>query len=275
MSRAKADGGPIEGQRQLARTAAGSELEAILHDRQEAVLEALLENPALREPHLLALLARRDLPAGIISAISRRAAWMRSYALKVAMLKHPLTPRHISLPLLKQVYLFDLLSIALTPGTAADLKRLAEDAILSQRAGIALGQQLTLARRGSHRIAAGLLLGAVRQVVEAALENPAMTDQGLAQALSSGEASPVLTEVVLEKPRWRERRPVLQALLRSKHLSLGRFAALLNELTTLELAELQQDPRLPRNLRDYVARFAASRRRPSGAAGQSRDKQQQ
>lgn len=250
---------------ELARTAIGAELENLLHARAEAVLLALLENPALREPQLLVMLSRRDLAPTVITAISRNAGWMRSYPLKAAVLKHPLTPRHIALPLLKHIYLFDLLSVALTPGLSADLKRMAEDSILSQLPGIALGQKLSLARRGSHRIAAGLLLAPEAQVVAAALENPAMTDTALAQALASGKAAPALTRIIWESRNWMTRRPVLLGIMRSQYLTLAQFATLLPGLNQIELADLKQDPRLPRNLRDYVDRYAAGRRRPATA----------
>ena len=165
-----------------ARSALGSELESFFYSHSETVLDALLENPALREPHLLVLLSRRDLPSRLIVKISRNSSWMRGYAMKAAVLKHPLTPRQVSLPLLKQVYVGDLLSIATTPGLKADLKRLAEDALLGQLQSIPAGQRRTLAHLGSQRQAAGMLLDSDSRVIAAALENPAMTDQGVAPA---------------------------------------------------------------------------------------------
>lgn len=243
-----------------ARTANGAELDNLLYTRAEEVLADLLDNPALREPHLLILLSRRDLPRGIVSAIARNAQWMRSYAMKAAVVKHPQTPRHLALPLLRHIYLFDLMAIATTAGVAADLKRLAEDAILAQREGIALGQRLTLARRGSRRIAAALLLDSQRQVIHAALQNPAMTDTALAQVLGTEKVHPALTSAVGENQRWMARRAVKLALLRSRHLSLARFAALLPELTLTEMTDLQQDPRLSPNLRSYVFELTKARR---------------
>lgn len=246
---------------QKARSAIGSELESCFYSHSATVLDALLENPALREPHLLVLLSRRDLPSKIIVQISRNNLWMRSYAMKAAVLKHPLTPRQVSLPLLKQVYLGDLLSIATTPGLKADLKRLAEDAILGQLQSIPAGQRRTLAHRGSHRLAGGMLLDSDSRVLAAALENPAMTDHGVAQALVSDKADASLTQLVLGDARWMARRPVKLGMLRNRHLSLAGFISLLGHLTAAELADLGLDPRLPRNLRDYVKNYLASRRR--------------
>ncbi|MSO19500.1 MAG: hypothetical protein EXQ56_03415 [Acidobacteria bacterium] len=244
-----------------ARTASGPELEILLYSQVQEVLDTLLDNPGLREPHLLLLLSRRDLPRKTVTSIAKRVEWMRSYAMKAAVLKHPQTPRHLALPLIKFLFLFDLMEIARTAGVPPDLRRLAEDAILAQPQGIALGQRLTLARRGSHRIAAGMLLDTERRVVEAALENPAMTDAALALALSMEKAHPVLAAAVAESNKWMRRRSVKLGLLRSKHLSLARFAALLPDLTTSELADLRQDPRLSTNLRNYVDKLINSKQK--------------
>ena len=92
-------------------------------------------------------------------------------------------------------------------------------------------------------------------------------DQAVAQVIASDKATPALTEIVLTRQQWMARRPVLVGVMRSRHLSLARFASLLEQLTALELADLKQDPRLPRNLRDYVSRFSTGgKRRPAGKA---------
>lgn len=244
-----------------ARTATESLLENLLYHRAPEVLEALLGNPRLGERHLALLLARRDLPREIVARIAQNKEWMKSYPLKLALVKHPRTPRHFALPLLKFLYLFDLMGVATTEGVPMELKRLAEDAILTQREGIALGQRLTLARRGSQRIAAGLLNDSNRRVIETALSNAAMTEHSVAAALLREQAPHDLTEVVAAHPRWANRYFVKVALLRSQHLSLGRFIGILSELPTNDLVDVAADPRVANNLREYVARVVQTRRR--------------
>src|SRR3972149_1551400 len=106
-----------------ARTAGGAVLENLLYHRSREVLEALLENPRLGEKHLAILLARRDLPREIVTRIAQNREWMKSYPLKLAVVKHPRAPRYLAIPLLKFLYLFDLLKVAMTPGVPAELKR--------------------------------------------------------------------------------------------------------------------------------------------------------
>jgi hypothetical protein len=250
-----------------ARTAQGPQLENLLYHGSGEVLAAVLENPRLREQHLKILLARNDLPREIVTVIAHNQQWMKSYPLKVAVLRHPKTPRHIALRLLKFIYPFDLLQIGSAPGVAPDLKRLMEDTLLSQREGMASGQRLTLARRGSGRIAGGLLADSDGRVIRAALDNPGLTEQSVAAALLLDKAAEELPVAVMEHSRWSQRRAVRLALLRNKHLSLARFAAILPEVSLGELRDLKDDPRMAPNLRSYVAKMIRMRQGRSKRMG--------
>jgi hypothetical protein len=185
---------------------------------------------------------------------------MKSYPFKVAVVKHCHTPRHLALPLLKHIYLFDLMGIAATVGTPPEIQRLAEDAILAQREGIPLGQRLTLARRGSGRIAGGLLNDLERRVLKASLQNPSITEMQVVASLYRPQSGPYLTEILCEHSRWFSQRLVRLALLRSEHLTLSRFMEILSELSMGDLTDLAEDPRVAGNLREYAAKMARSRR---------------
>ena len=242
------------------RQAAGAELDGLIYHRSRQVLETVLENPHLVERHLLILLSRKDLPRQIVCKIAGNDLWMSDYKMKLAVFKHLRTPRHVALPLLKFIYLFDLLGIAQEPGVPADLKRISEDAILSQREGIALGQRISLARRGSQRVASGLLNDPDRRVIEAALSNPSLTEASVAAALLVKDAGPELAEAVVNHQRWACRHSVKLSLLRNAHTSLARMMKILSELTAGELAELVADKRVAGNIRLYAARTVQARR---------------
>src|ERR1700682_3014578 len=133
---------------QRARAAIGEELAALLHSDAEEVLLALLKNPALAETDVAVLLARKNLPAVVIEEICKRREWLKTYALKKALACHPHTPRLVSLRLLRELYLMDLVQIALLPGVSAELKRNAEDQLITRLPQLPLGQKITLGRRG-------------------------------------------------------------------------------------------------------------------------------
>ena len=66
--------------------------------------------------------------------------------------------------------------VALMPAVPGDVKRAAEDMLIRKLDAITLGERSALARRGSGRIAAALLIGQPRRVLEIALQNPRMTE---------------------------------------------------------------------------------------------------
>lgn len=245
---------------EIGRQIGSEDLADLLGHRSREVLEALLESPQFGERHVLLLLSRKDLPREIVAKIARNRQWMSSYQIKLAVVKHPHTPRELSLRALKFIYLFDLLGVALTPATPAELKRLAEDAILSQKEGLPLGQRISLARRGSSRLAARLLADSERAVIEAALSNPFLTEQGVATALLLETASAHLAGMIVNHSRWSVSRSVKLALARSGLLSLARLMEIIPELSPDELAYLVEDQRIDKAIRVYVARVIRARK---------------
>jgi hypothetical protein len=241
-----------------------SEIGTLLFHPSTEVLESLLKQPSFNEEHLLTLLSRKDLPRAILLLIARRRDWMDSYCVKLAVVKHPRSPREVTLRMLKHIYIFDLMQLVFTPGAPAELKRLSEDAILSQRESLALGQRISLARRGSSRVASRLLADRELPVVKAALSNPYLTEQGVATGLLQEGVSGELPFLVERHPRWSVSRLVKQALVRSGQLSLARVMAILAELTANELTDVACDPRVAPNLRAYAARLANARVRRKG-----------
>ena len=248
---------PVSAERAL--SAAGAELESLLYHPSREVLKALIENPRLGEQHVLILLSRKDLGREIVSKIAQNKKWMDSYPMKLAVARHPRTPRHLALPLLKFIYLFDLLGVALSPGTPMDLKRLAEDAILSQKEALALGQRISLARRGSLRVAAGLLTDRDPAVIQAALSNASLTEQAVAAALLLDKAPPELVKAVMNHHRWPVRNSIKLALVRSRHITLARLLEIFPELSLRDMTDIVSDRRVEKNIRAYALRTVQAR----------------
>src|SRR5437899_4360300 len=137
--------------RERALIATGEELAGLVHHPSAEVLLALLENPALDETQVCLLLERKDLPGEILEEIARRKALLKSYRVKKALAFHPRTPRLVSLRLLRDLYLMDLVQVAILPGVSPELKRNAEEQLIARLPQLPLGQKITLARRGPDR----------------------------------------------------------------------------------------------------------------------------
>jgi hypothetical protein len=246
-----------------ARSASADELQSLLFDPSPEVLGALLENPQFSERLLLLLLQRSDLPREILQMIAGRRDWMRSYAVRLRVASHPHTPRLTALPLIRQLYLFDLVRISLLPGTPAEMRRLAEENILSRMAQLALGQKLTLARRGPARVAAALLAEGHRQVIPLVLDNANLTESQVLKVLARDDLPPEVAAAIAGHAEWSSRYDVRMALVRQPGTPLARILQFLPDLTLGDLEALASAASLSPSLREYL-RAEAARRKQSG-----------
>src|SRR5579863_8029616 len=98
-----------------ATAAQPSELSSLIHGTVEQALLALLENPAVEEPHIIQMLERLDLSANVLSAIAEKGKWTASEGVRLRLAQHPRTPRRHALAMLRQLYLFDLVRLSLLP----------------------------------------------------------------------------------------------------------------------------------------------------------------
>src|SRR5438105_596607 len=125
-------------------------------------------DPELTEDLALALLKRSDLSSEVIEQLSKHPAIGKSRKLRRAVVEHPKTPRHLSVPMLRHLFTFELMHVALTPSVPADVKRAAEQVLIGRLDSIPSGARLTLARRGSGGIAGELLSDRESRVIKAA-----------------------------------------------------------------------------------------------------------
>jgi len=250
-----------------AASAAGDELRGLLHDADPRVLLALLENPALDEPLLLLLLNRNDLPRDVLEEIGSRREWMKSYRVKLRVVGHPHTPRLLALPLIKQLYLFDQVKLSLQAGTPAELRRAAEETVVAKLEQIPLGQKLTLARRASARVAGALLAEGLPRVVDAALDNAAMTESQILKVLAKDDLPGGVAGAIAGHRRWSLLPNVRLALVRQPQTPLARVLAFLPDLTVGDLEVLAGARSLSASLRQYITAEVALRRSRRRTAG--------
>ncbi|MGH9817205.1 MAG: hypothetical protein ACRD6I_14115 [Candidatus Acidiferrales bacterium] len=253
-----------------ARSATGDELLVLVHDAAGDVLAALVENPALNESHVVLLLERKDLPPPVLERVAQRSEWMRDYPVKLRVALHPRTPRLVALPLVRQLYLFDLARACLQPSAPTEVKRLAEEQILARLQQLALGQKLTLARRGPARVAGALLAEGHEQVAPLALENPHLTEAQLVRVLTRDDLPANVAAAVAQHRKWSLLYNVRIALVRNPGTPLARVLSFLPDLTMRDLSDLGGLTTLPANLREYLRHEIAARqaRRPSRASGE-------
>jgi hypothetical protein len=242
-----------ESSRERARTATGEELASLLHHHSSGVLLALLDNPALDETQVCLLLDRKDLPMEILEEVARRKPLLKNYRVKRALAFHPRTPRLGSLRLIRELYLMDLVQLTLLPGTSAELKRIAEEQLVARLPQLPLGRKITLARRGTARVAGAILAEGHAQLVSIALDNPGLTEAQVLKALSRESLPPAVTKAVSQHRKWSHTYNVRLALVRHPGSTLSTILAYLPELTVSDLRELAAPGIVSENLRKYLA----------------------
>jgi hypothetical protein len=242
----------LEQQRDRARLAAGDELKSLLYHSSVEVLYALLENPALDETLLGLLLSRKDLPAEIIENIAGRKVFLKSYAVKRALVFHPGSPRLVGLRLLRDLYLMDLVQFSLSPAISPELKRHAEEYIIARLPQLPLGQRITLARRGPARVAGALIATGHAQVLELALDNPRLTEPQILKVLWHDKLPQVVVLTVANHRKWSQHYNVRLALVRNSSTPLSIVLSYLPQLTVVDLRVLAAPGIVPENLRKYL-----------------------
>lgn len=234
------------------RSAAEERLEALVHSQSAEVLLEVAANPVLNEDLALALLARRDLPRGLVEILVKNASVMKSRPVINAVARHPKTPRFIALPMLRHLYVFELMQIALLPGTPADLKMAAEENIVMRLEQVSAGERLTLARRASTRVAATLLLDPETRVITAALDNPYLTEAWIVKTLMNEKAPQTFVDAVCRHSKWPLRREVQMALLRNDKTPLARVLYFAQMLPTHVLKDVLRHSRLSASVKMYL-----------------------
>lgn len=252
--------------RDRALLAKGEELAGLIHHPSAEVLAALLDNPALDETHVCLLLERKDLRAELLEEVARRKPLLKSYRVKRALAFHPRTPRLVSLRLLRDLYLMDLVQVAILPGVSAELKRNAEDQLLARLPQLPLGQKITLARRGPARVAGALLAEGHAQVVSIVLDNPYMTEAQILRALAREKLPLPVIPAVIQHRKWSITYNIRLALVRNGLTPLATVLSYLPELTVSDLKELAAPGIVQENLRKYLhaevqRRMSASERK--------------
>jgi hypothetical protein len=254
---------PHERSRQRAERAVAAssrtEIESFFSETSKEVLMGLAHNPHLQERDLLRLLQRKDLAHEVVRELAYHREVRRSYTVQLALVRHPKAPRQVSLPLMKFLYIFDLLRVAQTPAVPADVKMVAEETLLKKLAGMPRGEKISLARRGTGRLAAGLLMSPDRELIRAALDNPYLTEGYLLKVLAREGLPPVVVEQLAQHQRWSHHYHLRLALIRNPLTPLARVLGFLPDMAVTDLRDICLDHRMPPPVRKYIVAHCTAR----------------
>ncbi|MFY9752209.1 MAG: hypothetical protein WAJ92_06195, partial [Candidatus Acidiferrales bacterium] len=247
-----------------ARSAPADDLAALVHEDDEAVLLALLENPSLAEPHLTVLLERLDLTARVVEAIAAEKKWTAKEGIRLRLARHPRTPRRTALTLLRQLFLFDLVRLSLLPSAPADIRRMAEEVVITRIPHVPVGEKLTLARRGPARVAGAVLAEGHPQGVKLALSNSFLTESQVLKVLAKPGVPERVVVAVAQHSKWAIQYNVRVALLRNPHTPVASLLKFLPNLTLRDLKDVARLENLAPHLKRYLQQELTRRMHAAG-----------
>jgi len=227
-------------------------LDEAIHSTSSEVLKGALTEPGFDEDLALALLKRADVPAEILEQLSKQGALMKSRKVKLALVSHPRTPRHVSVPMVRHLFTFDLMKVALGPAVPADIKMAADETVIRRVETITIGERQTLARRASGRVAGALLLDPEARVMRVALENARLTESAVLKPLMRQDVPAALVDAVSRHRRWSVRREIRIALLRNEKTPMARAVEFARSLPARELRHILRGSRLPANIKKLL-----------------------
>ena len=207
---------------------------------------------SLTEDLALAQLANRDLSPDAIEQITQNCGLMKSRKVRLALASHPRTPRRIALRLIRELYTFELMKFALTATAAADLRRAADELLLSRLPSITLGERISLARRSTESVAGALLLDKETPVWQAALDNARLTEAAVVKALQRSNATAALVGAVCHHAMWSVRPEIRVALLRNQHTPLAKALEFARRLPHAQLRDILHASGLPETTKNYL-----------------------
>jgi hypothetical protein len=242
-----------------ALSAPRDELTSLIHEPDEVTLLALLENPQIEEPHISQMLERLDLSANVLTAIAVKGKWTSSEGVRLRLARHPRTPRRFALALLRQLYLFDLVRLSLLPSTPAEIRRVAEELMITRVPQLPIGQKLTLARRGPARVVGALLAEGHPQAIKLALANAFLTESQVLKVLAKASVPERVVAAIAQHPRWSVQYNVRIALVRNPHTPVPVVLAFLPNLTLRDLKDLAELEGVSPHVRRYIQKELSRR----------------
>jgi hypothetical protein len=211
------------------------------------------------------LLRSRETPTATITRIGRNRAWMRSREMKLAFVSNPRAPQVSARQLLPHLGWRDLAELSINARVSPVLRREAEKLLGTRLPELAVGEKVTLARRGSRGIVELLRDDTEASVLRAVAGNPRATENDFARILARSDVPATFLGWLADQSAWSQRRPVRLALVRHPRTPPPSALHLSPALSRRDIDELRRDFAAPR-----LIRVAAERHLAGAGAGGSR-----
>jgi hypothetical protein len=228
---------------QRLREGGRDDLRALLHDllrERAADLDVPAAQAVLRNPHA---------DAEIVRLLAEQRDLVVHYDLRRELALHPATPQPIALGLLSTLFWRDLVTASIDVRIPPVVRRAADQRLIERLRGLAVGEKVALARKGSPRLLQVLRHDPTPRVIAAMLENPRLQEADVLPLASAETSTAPVLEVLLQHRKWGSRYQVKTAVVRNPRAPLQLALHHLPLLKKPELRAVAADPRLSGTLR--------------------------
>jgi hypothetical protein len=212
------------------------------------------------ESELLRILRRSDLGADELQALLANRSIRRLHAVRLALARHPRTPRRDALTLVSTLFWRDLAALSADSRAHPEVRRAADRDLLRRLPDMAVAERVDLARVVGRGTLLALRLDPDPRVVAAFLDNRFAIEPDVVQAALRQQAGEKILHLIADHPRWGVRTAVRSALLRNRSLPEPLALSLLSRASIEDLRGLLR-PGVSRLLRGCAERVLARRQR--------------
>ena len=251
---------PVSEKRQLAQTGS-RELRAILvRDSNSQVQEAVLDSPRITEVEIVAFAKSPKISSVLLRKIATNRAWLKNYQVRLALVNNPMTPLPLALKLVTTLRDADLAVLAKSKGLPEELL-VAAERTAAQRApatpqqakeekrsksryqeiqDLPVPEKVKLAMSGDKEARSILIKDSNKQVQEAVLDSPRITEQEIAAIANSRNVGEDLLRKVATNRDWMKNYQVRLALANNPKTPLTIGIRIIGTLMIADLKRLSK-----------------------------------
>jgi hypothetical protein len=228
--------------------------------KDAASARAYLREHEMEEPQIIGLL-RLALPVAFLEAVAAVEPWSDRPRVIGGVCLNPKTPRPLAQRLLPILYWRDLADVAASTRLEGGVRTRAEAILRDRLPDLRRGEKIALGRIATPLVLRLLLQDPDPMILEAALQNPRLTESELVALVRTKDAPRPLLEAVSAKGRWQASYAVKLALVLQPRTPAPVSLAQLTSLVVHDLQQIAENPDLPPLVQAAAGRVAAEPRR--------------
>lgn len=238
-----------ENLKQKGLRATSEELAASLDRASSVYIEAALSNPNIYEDHIVILLKNQSLTPSLIERIGKEQRWIKFYKIKLGIVNHLHTPKHLSLHLIRLLFWKDLMKVADNYKLAPPLRRLAEECVRINIEDISEGEKIALARIANRTLIKSLRENKNPKVIEALLKNWRITEEDIFTIARNEKTIPDTLSVISRNESWGNRFQIKMAIIKNAKAPIHYSLKSLQGLLKKDLKKIKEDSNIRKIIR--------------------------